>query len=50
MYYPPVEKEGTAIIETIQRLEHLLVRQHFIIITNQRSVAFMLDNRKRTII
>ena len=48
MHYPPVEKEATAIIEAVQKWEHLLVRQHFTIITDQRSVAFMLDNRKRT--
>ena len=48
MYHPPVEKEATAIIEAVPKWEHLLARQHFTIITDQRSVAFMLDNRKRT--
>ena len=48
MHYPPVEKEATAIIEAVRKWEHLLARQHFTIITDQRSVAFMLDNRKRT--
>ena len=48
MHYSPVEKEATAIIEAVRKLEHLLARQHFTIITDQRSVAFMLDIRKRT--
>ena len=46
MHYPPVEKEATAIIEAVQKWETLLVRQHFTINTDQRCVAFMLDNRK----
>ena len=48
LHYPPVEKEATAIIEAVRKWEHLLARQHFMLITDQRSVAFMLDNRKRT--
>ena len=48
MHYPPVEKAATAIIEAVRKWEHLLARQHFIIITDKRSVAFMLDNHKRT--
>ena len=46
--YPAVEKEATAIIEAVRKWSHFLVRQHFVIITDQRSVAFMLDSRKRT--
>ena len=46
MHYPPVEKEATAIIEAVRKWKHLL--GHFTIITDQRSVAFMLDNRNRT--
>ena len=41
MHYPPVEKEATGMIETVRKWEHLLARQHFTIITDQRSVAFM---------
>ena len=48
MRYPPVEKEATAIIDAVRKWEHCLARQHFPIITDQRSVAFMLDNRKQT--
>ena len=42
--YPAVEKEATAIVEAIRKWEHLLARQHFTLITDQKSVAFMLDN------
>ena len=48
LHYPPVEKEATATIKAVRKWEHLLARQHFMLITVQRSVAFMMDNRKRT--
>ena len=47
-HYPAVEKEATAIIESVRKWSHLLARQQFTLITDQKSVAFMLDNRKRT--
>ena len=46
--YPAIEKEATAIIEAIRKWSHLLLRQTFTLITDQRSVAFMLDSRRRT--
>ena len=46
--YPAVEKEATAIIEAVRRWSHLLMRQSFTLVTDQRSVAFMLDSRKKT--
>ncbi|XP_065678454.1 uncharacterized protein LOC136093395 [Hydra vulgaris] len=46
--YPSVEKEAVAIIEAIQKWQHLLLRNPFKLITDQRSVAFMFDNRKKT--
>ena len=48
VHYPAVEKEATAIVEAVRKWSHLLSRQHFTLITDQRSIAFMLDNRKRT--
>ena len=47
-HYPAVEKEALAIVESIRKWSHLLIRQPFTLITDQRSVAFMLDNRMRT--
>ena len=46
--YPAIEKEATAIIESVRKWEHLLLRQKFTLITDQRSVAFMMDARRRT--
>ena len=37
----------TAIVETVKKWSHLLARQTFTLITDQRSVAFMLDSRRR---
>ena len=48
LHYPAVEKEATAIIESIRKWDHLLNRQTFTIVTDQQSVAFMLDSRRRT--
>ena len=47
-HYPAVEKEATAVIEAVRKLRHLLQGRHFTIITDQRSVAFMMDGRRRT--
>ena len=44
LHYPAIEKEATAIIEAIRKWRHLLARKHFELITDQKSVAFMLDN------
>ena len=48
LHYPAVEKEATAIIEAVRKWNHFLARQHFTLITDQRSVAFMLDSRRRS--
>lgn len=48
LHYPAIEKEATAIIEAVRKWNHLLSGRHFKLVTDQRSVAFMLDNRKRT--
>ena len=48
LHYPSVEKEATAVIEAVRKWSHFLARQHFTLITDQRPVAFMLDNRRRT--
>ena len=48
LHYPAVEKEATAIIEAVRKWSDFLLRREFHLITDQRSVAFMLDKRKRT--
>ena len=35
-------------MEAVRKWNHFLSRQHFILDTDQRSVSFMLDSRKRT--
>ena len=46
--YHIIEKESIAIVEAVQKWTHYLTRQHFILITYQRSVAFMSSNENRT--
>ena len=48
IYYPGFEKEATAIIEAVRKWSHLLSRNTFTLITDQRPVSFMLDSRRRT--
>lgn len=48
LHYHIVEKEATAIIEAVRKWSHFLARRHFNLVTDQRSVAFMFDTRKRT--
>ena len=43
--YSSVEKEATAIIKTVRKWSHYLCRKTFTLITDQRSVAFMFDNK-----
>ena len=47
LQYPSIEKEAMSIIEAVRKWRYLLMRQHFVLVTDQRSVAFMLDARKR---
>ena len=42
-----VEKEAKAIIEAIRHWRHYLTGRHFTITTDQRSVAYMFDNKQR---
>lgn len=43
-----VEEKALAIIEAVRKWIHLLVRQHLMLAIDQCSVAFMLDNWKRS--
>ena len=42
-----VEKEAKAIIEAVRHWRHYLTGRHFTIKTDQRSVAYMFDNKQR---
>ena len=48
LHYPAAEKEAMAIIEAGRKWNHFLSRQHFTLVTDQRSVSFMLGSRKRS--
>ena len=43
-----VEKEAQAIVEACRKWKHYLIGNHFKLLTDQRSVAFMFDNRQRS--
>ena len=47
-HYPTFEKEATAVIEAVRKWSHLLSRNTFTLVTDQRSVSFMFDSRRRT--
>jgi hypothetical protein len=48
LHYPAVEMEAMAIVDAVRKWQHFLARRHFTLKTDQRSVAFMFDSRKRT--
>ncbi|XP_046841983.1 uncharacterized protein LOC124436099 [Xenia sp. Carnegie-2017] len=48
LHYPAVEKEAMVIIEAVRKWQHFLAGRHFTLKTDQQSVAFMFDNRRRT--
>ena len=43
-----VEKEACAIVESLQYWNHYLAGRHFKLITDQRSVSYMYDTKKRS--
>ena len=46
--YPIIEKEATAIIQAVRKWSHNLFRRKFTLITDQQSLAFMFDQKKRS--
>ena len=47
-HYPAIEKEAIAVIKAVMKWSHFLSRQHFATVTGQKSVAFMMDNHRRS--
>ena len=43
----PKAKEATTIV-ALRKWSHLLARRHFTLVTDQRSVVFMFDNKRQT--
>ena len=46
--YPTVEKEAMSIVEAIRHWSHFLRRKKFRLITDQRALAYMFDNFKKS--
>ena len=46
-HHSSVEKEAYAIVEAIRKWRHFLVNTHFRLITDQKSVAFIYDNKQK---
>ena len=46
--YPSVEKEAMAVAEVVKHWSHLLRKRKFTLITDQSSVAFMYDNKRKS--
>ena len=46
--YPMVEKEAAAIIDAVRKWSHYLHWQKFVLITEQRAVAYYMFNPQRT--
>ena len=44
--HPAVEKEAYAIVEALKNWKHFLLGRQFALITDQRSVSFMFDNKR----
>ena len=47
-HHPAVEKEATAIIEAVHKWSHYLLGHTFTLVTDQKSLSFVFDNRKRS--
>ena len=43
-----VEKEAAAIVEALRELQHFLIGEHFKIITDQKSISYMYDNKHKS--
>ena len=46
--YPAVEKEAMAVVEAVKHWSHLLRKQKFTLVTDQRSMAFIYDNKRKS--
>jgi hypothetical protein len=43
-----VEKEAAAIVESIREWRHFLIGRQFKLITDQKSISFMFDNKRKS--
>ena len=47
-HYSAIEKEAAAIIEAVQKWAHFLHARAFTLVTDQQSIAFRLNQRKKS--
>ena len=47
-HHSAIEKEACAIVEALRKWRHFLISSHLKLVTDQRSVAFMFDNSRRS--
>ena len=47
IYYAAVEKEAKAVVEAIQHWRHFLTNKEFTLKTDQKSVSYMFDTKKK---
>ena len=47
-YYHAVEKEAAAIVEALRQWRHFLLGRQFKIITDQKSISYMYDNKRKS--
>ena len=45
--YPSIEKEACAIVEALKKWRHYLMGRKFLLITDQRSISFMFDDKTK---
>ena len=43
-----VEKEAAAIVEALRKWRHFLLGRHFKVITDQKSISFIFDNKRKS--
>ena len=45
-HYPAIEKKVIAVIEAVRKWSHFLSGQHFTMVTDQKSVVFIMDHHR----
>ena len=48
IFHSPVEKEASAIVESVRYWRHYLLGRHFTLITDQEPCSFMFNNKRNT--
>ena len=46
-HLPSIEKEASAVVESLRKWKYILLGRHFTLVTDQQSVAFMFNQKER---